>query len=141
MTTRHRRAAPAVALLTAALSASACGSSGRASTSLTRASKPTAAAHTVVIDTFMFRPASVHVRVGETVRWTNRDDILHTVTSGTREYEVGNGGHVVATRKDGLFDLRLDGRGASATHRFTAAGTFHYFCDRHPGMEGDVDVS
>jgi plastocyanin len=89
----------------------------------------------------MFTPKTVHVKVGDTVTWTNHDDILHTVTSGIREYEPGNSGHVTATHKDGMFDMQMNGKGATGKHTFTEAGTFHYFCDRHPGMEADVEVS
>ncbi len=95
----------------------------------------------VAIDTFAFAPRVVEAHVGDTVVWSNRDDILHTVTSGTRDYEPGNGGQVTATRKDGMFDLQLDGRGATARFTLTEAGSFHYFCDRHPGMEADIRVS
>lgn len=121
--------------------AGACGgsgsSSGPASGKAASASKPTA----VVVDTFMFMPRMLSVHVGDSVTWTNHDDILHTVTSGTREYDPGDAGRVTATHKDGTFDMPLDGKGATATHTFGTAGTFHYFCDRHPGMEADVVVS
>jgi plastocyanin len=116
----------------------ACGGGTAVATRSDPSSTPTS---TVTIDTFMFMPRVVHLHVGDTLTWTNRDDILHTVTSGTREYAPGNGGAVTSTHKDGLFDLQLDGRGATATFTFTAAGTHHYFCDRHPGMEAEVDVS
>jgi len=98
-------------------------------------------APTVDIDTFMFRPKVLHVHVGDTVTWTNHDDILHTVTSGRRDYGPGNGGEVTETHKDGVFDMQLDGKDAKARYTFTKTGRFHYFCDRHPGMEADVDVS
>ncbi|HVF74330.1 MAG TPA: plastocyanin/azurin family copper-binding protein [Acidimicrobiales bacterium] len=82
----------------------------------------------VSIETFRFEPPQLTVKVGETVTFTNGDSIHHTATSGTRE------------AKDGRFDLQMPDKGSSATHTFSEAGTFHYFCDRHPGMEGDVIV-
>lgn len=117
------------------------GSGGDASTSKTTSGSSAAEATSVVVETFAFSPKTLRVKVGDTVTWTNRDDILHTVTSGTREYAPGDSGRVTATNKDGMFDLQLDGKGATATYTFTKAGTFHYFCDRHPGMEADVEVS
>lgn len=138
MSTRPR-AMFAACTIVVALSAAACGSSGRASAP--RPVSPTAAANAVVIDTFMFMPKRVHVHVGDTVTWTNRDSILHTVTSGAREYDPSDSGRVTATHKDGMFDMQLDGKGATAKFTFTRAGTFHYFCNRHPGMEADIDVS
>jgi plastocyanin len=93
--------------------------SSRSSTSTDSAAPPA-----VTIDTFMFSPKTLRVRVGEKVMWTNKDDILHTVTA-----------------PDGEFDLQLDGRGATASHAFETAGTRRYMCSRHPGMEAAVDVA
>lgn len=95
----------------------------------------------VEIDTFAFRPVELRIAKGTTVTWTNADDIEHTVTAGTRTYAPGNSGLVVATERVGTFDDVLAGRGATASVRFGQAGSFHYFCDRHPGMEADVVVT
>ena len=120
----------------------ACGGgSGHASGTKATPTSTAPTATSVVIDTFMFSPKTLHVKVGDTVTWTNHDNILHTVTSGTREYASGDSGTVTATHKDGVFDMPLDGKGATAMHTFTKAGTVHYFCNRHPGMEADVEVS
>lgn len=137
---KARRVGPVACAVALSLLATACGRSndGDADASA-RTDAPKVPA--VVIDTFMFRPKALRVDIGDTVTWTSHDDILHTVTSGTRDYEPGNGGEVTATHKDGMFDMQLDGKGATARFTFTQAGTFHYFCDRHPGMEADVDVS
>jgi plastocyanin len=35
----------------------------------------------VKIDNFTFNPQTITVKVGDTVVWTNHDDIPHTVTS------------------------------------------------------------
>jgi plastocyanin len=94
----------------------------------------------VSIETFQFAPKALTVAVGDTVVWKNGDSILHTVTSGTRTYDPGDSGKVTASAKDGRFDMELADKGTSASHTFKEAGTFHYFCDRHPGMEADVTV-
>jgi plastocyanin len=140
---RWRRGAFAALFTAAALVGAACGDTKDAPSGADQsATAPaTEGAATVTIDTFMFTPEVVRIQVGDTVTWTNNDSILHTVTSGAREYDPQNSGLVTATNKDGLFDMQLDGRNATESFTFTEAGTFHYFCDRHPGMEADIEVS
>jgi plastocyanin len=82
----------------------------------------------VTIQTFQFRPTPVEVRTGTPVTWTNQDDILHTVTSGTPE------------SRDHRFEAPLDGKGAASTMTFTQAGIYPYFCDRHQSMRGEIRV-
>jgi plastocyanin len=82
----------------------------------------------VTIQTFQFRPTLVEVRTGTPVTWTNQDDILHTVTSGTPE------------SRSHRFEAPLDGKGASSTMTFTQAGSYPYFCDRHQSMRGEIRV-
>ncbi|HEV7887189.1 MAG TPA: plastocyanin/azurin family copper-binding protein [Acidimicrobiales bacterium] len=114
---------------------SACGGGGKAQ----KAPEPVgAAAH---IKVFQFRPERLKVKAGTVVTWINDDDITHTVTSGTREYAPGDTGQVTATHKDGQFDLPLEAAGKKSSFTFAKPGTFHYFCDRHPGMEANVEVS
>lgn len=80
------------------------------------------------IQLFQFRPDPVSVPAGTTITWTNRDDIQHTVTSGT------------APDPDGDFDSDFFTLGQSYTRRFDQAGTFTYFCRRHPSMQGAITV-
>ena len=83
----------------------------------------------VTIKTFQFTPTPLEVKVGTQVTWTNQDDITHTVTSGTPE------------RRDGRFDSRLGGKGASTSVTFTETGTYDYFCNRHQSMRGQIRVN
>jgi plastocyanin len=138
-----RRTLLAASLVVASLLVAACGGADAASDRDQRSSTTSAApaGTSIAIDTFTFTPTSLGVHVGDTVTWTNKDSILHTVTSGMRDYDPSDSGRVTATNKDGMFDLQLDGKGATAEFTFTKAGTFHYFCDRHPGMEADIAVS
>ena len=82
----------------------------------------------VTAQLFKFRPERLDVAKGTRVTWTNQDDIGHTVTSGTPE------------KPDRAFDLRLAGKGASASHDFAHAGVFPFFCERHVAMRGVVHV-
>jgi plastocyanin len=73
---------------------------------------------------FAFKPGTLTVRVGSTVRWTNRDDAPHTVTATS-----------------GAFGSRQLGRGGVYARRFDKAGTFAYLCALHPQMKGRVVVT
>ncbi len=77
----------------------------------------------VGIADFAYGPATVTIRVGDTVTWTNRDPVEHT-----------------ATATNGSFDTGLLGTDASASIRFTRAGTYAYLCTPHPDMRGTVVV-
>lgn len=88
-------------------------------------SVPPAAAGTVVtIDDFAFVPATLTVKRGDTVTWTNHDEEPHTVAAN-----------------DGSF--RSPGMGANGTYNFTfgTPGTFDYICSIHPFMHGTVVVT
>jgi plastocyanin len=84
--------------------------------------------NSITIQTFQFRPTPIEVKAGTRVIWTNQDDILHTVTSGTPE------------RRDQRFESALEGEGTSYSFIFTQAGTYPYFCDRHQSMRGEILV-
>jgi plastocyanin len=82
-----------------------------------------AADGSVTIADFAFAPSSVTVNVGDSVTWTNEDDVAHT-----------------ATADDGSFDTGNIENGESGTATFDEAGTFEYFCQPHPNMRGTVVV-
>jgi len=79
---------------------------------------------TVQIDNFNFSPAVITVPVGTTIRWTNRDDIPHTVVSDDH-----------STFKSKPMDTD-----EQFTFTFTKPGTYSYFCSIHPKMTGKIVV-
>ena len=78
---------------------------------------------TVKIVNFKYQPASLTVRVGETVKFVNQDDEPHT-----------------ATAKDVSFNSKALDTNESWTYKFTKPGTFPYFCSIHPFMKGTITV-
>jgi plastocyanin len=76
----------------------------------------------VTIDNFTFAPAELNVKVGDTVTWTNHDDIPHTVVSA------------------GKFRSKTMDTDNSFSFTFTAAGDYKYFCSLHPHMTGMIKV-
>ncbi len=78
----------------------------------------------VSISNFAFVPATITVKVGTRVTWTNRQaGVQHTVTAG-----------------DGSFGSAALSTGSSYSYVFTRAGTFTYHCAIHPFMTGTVIV-
>jgi plastocyanin len=75
-----------------------------------------------------FNPAQKTISKGTTITWINRDSFAHTVTSGTRN------------NPDGLFDSGNIGKNARFSYTFENEGTYPYYCDIHPGMDGTVTV-
>jgi plastocyanin len=81
-----------------------------------------AATVTVAIKDFSFGPGTITIHAGDTVTWVNQGPSSHTATAG------------------GSFDTGVLGRGRSASHLFTGAGTFNYICSIHPFMHASVVV-
>ncbi len=77
----------------------------------------------VTIADFQFTPGTTTVHAGDTITWTNNGPSEHS-----------------ATANDGSFDTGVLQKGASASHSFTQAGTFTYFCKIHPFMHGTIVV-
>ena len=76
----------------------------------------------VTIDNFTFSPPELKVKVGDTVTWTNHDDIPHTVVSA------------------GKFRSKTMDTDNSFSFTFTSAGDYKYFCSLHPHMTGMIKV-
>lgn len=79
----------------------------------------------VDIQNMKFNPASVTVAVGDTVEWTNRMGMAHTVTPDNDEFQGS----------DAL------GRNDTFSHVFDTAGMVNYHCEIHPFMKGTVVVT
>lgn len=77
----------------------------------------------VKIDNFSFSPATITVPAGTAVRWTNRDDIPHTVVSDDKQFKSG--------------PLDTDDQ---FTYIFSKPGSYMYFCSIHPKMTAKIIV-
>src|ERR1700751_3610378 len=72
----------------------------------------------VTIDNFTFTPAELNLKVGDSVTWTNHDDIPHTVVSA------------------GKFRSKALDTDNSFTFPFPAAADYRYCCSLRPHMAG-----
>jgi plastocyanin len=77
----------------------------------------------VKIDNFSFAPATLTVKAGTQITWTNGDDIPHTVVS-----------------EDQTFKSKVLDTGEKFTFTPSQPGTYSYFCSIHPKMTGKVVV-
>jgi plastocyanin len=82
-----------------------------------------------------FRPRSVTVRVGDTVRWTNQDRLVpHTVTENHGLFDLAGSYGSTPVNPPGFAP-------GTSVQRVFEAGTFHYYCRVHPvQMHGVVSV-
>ncbi|MGH8990203.1 MAG: cupredoxin domain-containing protein [Acidimicrobiia bacterium] len=108
---RTRAVVLAIGLLTAGL-----GSVGVAA----------AATTTAGVEDYRFDPGEVHIAEGDRVRWVNRGEQVHTITSDDADAEP--------------FDSGRLGKGDEYTHTFDAPGRFTYHCEVHNSMKGVVQV-
>lgn len=75
----------------------------------------------VTIQNYTFNPPSVEVSAGDTVRWTNKDSVEHSVSGQT-------------------FGARSLQKEQSYQYLFTIPGVYNYDCSIHPDMKGTVIV-
>lgn len=76
--------------------------------------------HQVDIRAMQFVPAVLNVAVGDTVVWTNRDVVPHTVTAA------------------GGFDSKQIDSNRQWQHVITTAGELRYVCTFHPTMQAKL---
>jgi len=68
-------------------------------------------------------PAHANARVGDTIRWVNKDVFAHT-----------------ATARNGDFDVMLPAN-KTATLLLKKAGAIDYYCRFHPNMKASLTVA
>ncbi|HSW66363.1 MAG TPA: cupredoxin domain-containing protein [Bacillota bacterium] len=99
-------------------------SSSNNSSSSSSAASPVATDKVTIAD-FAYTPASITVKKGTSVTWTNEDSAQHTVT-----IDDGTGPHSQPLNK-----------GDTYTYTFSDAGTYKYHCTFHSNMTGTVTVT
>ena len=81
--------------------------------------------HTVTMDGTTFKPASMTIKLGDAVVWTNEDPFPHTATA------------IAATP---AFDSKPIAPGGRFTFKPTAKGDYPYKCTLHTTMRGTLHV-
>jgi plastocyanin len=78
----------------------------------------------VLIQDMAFDPATITIKAGATIKWTNKDAVAHTASSDSSVFESGS----IAS-------------GASFSYVFSTPGTYPYHCTPHPSMTATVVVT
>ncbi len=119
-----RRAAGLVVAVAVLVGAGACSKSD--SKSSTASSGSSGSGNSVTIKSFKFEPATIKVKAGTEITWTNQDSKDHTVSSdgGSQKF---NSGHLA--------------KGKTYKEKFAKAGAYQYKCEIHTYMTGTVQVS
>lgn len=78
----------------------------------------------VSIENYAYSPSQITVAAGQSVRFTNNDDVQHTVTD-----------------QNGAFDSGLLDTKKSWSYKSDKPGTYAYYCRVHPSMKGTVVVT
>jgi plastocyanin len=86
-----------------------------------------------------FVPNIKNVTVGTTITWTTNGGMTHTVTTCDSHHSVSQCPGLDSSGLDSI-DSSL-AAGASYSHTFTVAGTYHYYCTPHPWMQGTIIVN
>ncbi len=78
----------------------------------------------VSITNYQFSLSELIIKKGDTIIWTNTDDIVHTITPN---------------QNDNLENNVLS-KGQTFSHTFHTPGTYRYHCDDHLNMTGIIIV-
>lgn len=83
-------------------------------------------ASAVTIENYAYSPASIRVKKGTTVTWTNQDSVKHDVMPDKPS--------------DDFKASDLLAKGESYSFTFNTVGTYSYYCSPHPYMKATVEV-
>jgi plastocyanin len=76
----------------------------------------------ITIDKLVYEPAEVSAKVGDTIKWVNKDGLAHTATAKNYDWDV-----MIDPNKTARLVL-------------TKPGEVDYYCKFHPNMKGHVTV-
>ena len=113
-----------LSLLALLITFSGCASSGQTAVTAAAAATNSISKNEILIESNTFKPDSVTIKVGDSIKWINKDSYNHTVTA-----------------KNGEFDSGDIAGGAEFSFTFAKEGTYEYLCGIHTFMKGTIIVT
>jgi len=92
-----------------------------------KSNKQSANSNQIEIMNFAYNSASVTIKKGTTVTWTNKDSAKHTITPDQESEDFKAS--------------ELLGQGKTYSFTFAKAGTYSYHCEPHPYMKATIVVT
>jgi len=123
-TRRHILAITAASPLAAVVACAPGDAAGGGDAQQAASAPPVSVNHQVKIEGFVFEPASLSVKMGDSITFTNLDIVPHTATAKDRSWDTGN--------------LAKD---EAATITVEADMVTDYFCAYHPNMVGALSLT
>jgi plastocyanin len=108
-------------LIAVAFLITGCGTAATKSANQPAAKTQPPATRTIDISNSTFQPATITVNAGDTIVWTNRDSLPHSIK--------GQSFSSSPLPPNGTYQLTL-----------AKPGTFDYNCSLHPNMKGQIIV-
>ena len=113
-----------VSLLVLSMAFTGCSSPGQAAAATNTVGTNPASKNEILIESNSYKPDSVTIKVGESIKWINKDSYNHAVTAKNGEFDSGN----IAS-------------GAEFSFTFAKEGTYEYICGIHTFMKGTIIVN
>jgi plastocyanin len=87
-----------------------------------------------------YRPDPVKVKVGDTIKWVNKGETIHTATTDPSQAPDASWASVPKGAE--TFDSGYMNGGDDWSYTFKVPGVYHYFCTTHvkEGMKSEIDV-
>jgi len=87
-----------------------------------------------------YRPNPLKIKVGQTVKWINTGETVHTVTADPSQAPDPTWASLPKGAE--MFDSGYMNAGDTWSYTFKVPGVYRYFCLTHEeeGMKGEIDV-
>jgi len=83
--------------------------------------------HTVEIEQFKFKPEKLEIKLGDSIRWVNRDIVPHTATAIDKSWDTGE----ILHNESKALTFSKDAKNP----------IIEYYCFYHPSMKAKITIT